>query len=156
MSNDERLVRGLTERGATLAVAESLTGGLLADRFARLPEAASWFRGGIVAYAEDVKRTVLDIGDVPVVSRASACAMAESAARLLDATAAVAVTGVGGPEPQDGQAPGTVWLATTVEGDTTAVCLELTGTPPEIVQQTCAAAVDAITTRIQRLPTGHA
>jgi PncC family amidohydrolase len=92
------LVEGLTRRGWTLAVAESLTGGLLADHFARLPEAGSWFRGGIVAYAEGVKRSLLDIGDAPVVSEGAARAMAETAARLLGAEVAVAVTGVGGPE----------------------------------------------------------
>lgn len=131
-------------------MAESLTGGLLADQFARLPDAGSWFRGGVVAYAESVKRTLLDIGDAPVVSDAAARAMAESVARLLNADVAVAVTGVGGPGPQDGDAPGTVWLATVLDGASAAHRLDLSGTPAEIVERACAAAFDAVEARVCR------
>ena len=73
----------LVAKGWSLAVAESLTGGLLADRAARLPNAARWFRGGLVAYHADVKRDLLGIGDAPPVSEASARSMAANVARLL-------------------------------------------------------------------------
>src|SRR5688572_4998019 len=96
--------------GSTVAVAESLTGGMLSSRLARREGASDWFRGGVVAYSRLTKERLLGIGDVPVVSEAAARAMAENVARLLSADLAVAVTGVGGPDPEDGVPPGTVWI----------------------------------------------
>ena len=93
----------LRHGGRTLAVAESLTGGLLASTFARAPGASEWFRGGIVAYCSQVKYDVLDVPNGPVVSEAAATAMARGAARLLKGNIALAVTGVGGPDRQDGE-----------------------------------------------------
>ena len=73
----------LKHGGHTLAVAESLTGGLLASAFARASGSSAWFRGGIVAYSSAVKYDVLEVPDGPVVSEAAAVAMARSAGRLL-------------------------------------------------------------------------
>lgn len=101
----------LAERGLTLAVAESLTGGLVAARLVNVPGASGWFRGGVVAYASDVKRSVLEVPEGPVVSAAAARAMAAGVRRVLGADIGLAVTGVAGPDPQDGERPGTVFLA---------------------------------------------
>jgi len=98
----------LKRSGRTLAVAESLTGGLLASVFARASGSSEWFRGGVVAYSSAVKHDLLDVPEGPVVSAAAARAMASGAGRLLGADVAVAVTGVGGPGQQDGEPPGTV------------------------------------------------
>jgi nicotinamide-nucleotide amidase len=95
----------------TVAVAESLTGGLLSSRLAAASAASEWFCGAVVAYSRRVKHEVLGVPAGPVVSRAAAVAMARGAATLLGADLSVALTGAGGPEPQDGQPPGTVWLA---------------------------------------------
>src|SRR5690349_12145520 len=92
-----------------VAVAESLTGGLLGAALAEAPGAARWYAGGIVAYARHVKHSVLDVPPGPVVSPDAALAMAAGAARIMSAEYAVSLTGSGGPEPQDGQPPGTVF-----------------------------------------------
>lgn len=99
-----------SDRGRTIAVAESLTGGLISQALAAGEGASDWFRGGIVAYASEVKHDLLQVPEGPVVSEQSAMAMADAAARRLGASLAVAATGVGGPDTQDGRPVGTVWF----------------------------------------------
>jgi nicotinamide-nucleotide amidase len=96
--------------GVRVAVAESLTGGMLSSALAQAPEAGEWFAGGVVAYGSDVKHNLLEVPPGPVVSGPSARAMASTTARLLAAEFAVSLTGAGGPDPQDGERPGTVFL----------------------------------------------
>src|SRR4051812_12114481 len=137
----ERLASRLHDADVTVAVAESLTGGELSAKLASARGSSTWYRGGIVAYSSDVKHELLDVPPGPVVSEPSACAMAESAARLLDADVTVATTGVGGPDEQDGQPPGTVWLALHDGDSTTATCRKFAGEPSEVVEATIAAAL---------------
>jgi nicotinamide-nucleotide amidase len=132
----ERLAGQVSEqarrRGVTVGVAESLTGGMVATALAGARAAAQWFRGGIVAYSSEVKHSVLDVPDGPVVSAEAAVAMAVGARRLLGAGVAAAVTGSGGPTAQDGQEPGTVYLAVD-DGTTQRVQrLDLSGDPGKI------------------------
>jgi nicotinamide-nucleotide amidase len=124
----------------TVAVAESLTGGLLCSRLARREGASDWFRGGVVAYTRMTKERLLDIGDAPVVSKAAARSMAAKVAELLSADIAIAVTGVGGPDPEDGIAPGTVWIATYSVRETEAHLFRFDGDPTAVCNQTCDAA----------------
>lgn len=133
----------------TLAVAESLTGGMLANAFARASGSSKWFRGGIVAYSATVKYDVLDVPHGPVVSEVAALAMARGAGRLLDADVAVAVTGVGGPDPQDGEPPGTVWAATWPDQLGGAILLRLSGSPESICEQVCAETVRMLRERLE-------
>ena len=129
-------------RGLTVAVAESLTGGLLASQLAAAPGASGWFRGAVVAYASEVKRTVLGVPDGPVVSRAAAEQMAAGVAHLLGADVTVAVTGGGGPDAQDGEPPGTVWVGLHGNGATPAHRLSIEGDDPaEICSGTTVAAL---------------
>jgi nicotinamide-nucleotide amidase len=139
----------LKHRGRTLAVAESLTGGLLASAFARASGSSEWFRGGIVAYSSVVKYDLLDVPGGPVVSEAAAAAMARRAGRLLEADVAVAVTGVGGPDPQDGEPPGTVWIATWPDRLGNAVLLRLSGSPESICEQVCTETVRLLRERLE-------
>jgi nicotinamide-nucleotide amidase len=139
----------LKHGGQTLAVAESLTGGLLASAFARASGSSEWFRGGIVAYSSAVKYDLLDVPGGPVVSEAAAVAMARGAGRLLEADVAVAVTGVGGPDPQDGEPPGTVWAATWPDQLGGAVLFRLSGSPESICEQVCAEAVRMLRERLE-------
>jgi competence/damage-inducible protein CinA-like protein len=111
VSMEHAVARLLAERGLTLAVAESLTGGLVAARLVNVPGASGWFRGGIVSYASDVKFDLLGVPEGPVVSEAAARAMAAGVRTRLGADLGLAVTGVAGPDPQDGEKPGTVFLA---------------------------------------------
>jgi nicotinamide-nucleotide amidase len=146
----EQCLGALLERGdLPVAVAESLTGGELSARLASAPGAGAWFRGGVVAYSSDVKHDVLAVPPGPVVSEAAAVAMARGACRLLGATVAIAVTGVGGPDAQDGQPPGTVWLA-LCDDDTVVARLEkFDGTPEEIVDATCSCAVEWLVAHLE-------
>ncbi|MCU1490360.1 MAG: hypothetical protein JWM85_1765 [Acidimicrobiaceae bacterium] len=134
----------LLERGWTLSVAESLTGGLLANRFAAAEGASEWFRGAVVAYASEVKHGLLEVPDGPVVSEVAARTMAATVARLLGAAVGVSTTGVGGPDPQEGQPPGTVWIGVSVDGLTAARRLNLEGDPESICHQSCDAAIDLL------------
>lgn len=117
----EALLAAAQERGLTVAVAESLTGGQVCDALVAVPGASRTLRGGIVAYATEVKRTVLGVdGDllalVGPVHAAVARQMASGVARVLGASLGLATTGVAGPGPQDGLAAGTVVVA-AVLGD---------------------------------------
>jgi nicotinamide-nucleotide amidase len=100
----------LRARGLTLGVAESLTGGMMGSRICDVPGASDVFRGSIVAYASDVKVSVLGVPEGPVVSAEAASAMAAGARRVLGTDVGVAVTGVAGPDRQEDQEPGTVFV----------------------------------------------
>jgi nicotinamide-nucleotide amidase len=147
----------LSERGEQMAVAESLTGGLLSSVLAAADNASEWFRGGVTAYQPPTKQRVLGVPSGPVVTEAAARTMAEGVASLLDADLAVAVTGVGGPGPEEGQPAGTVWLAIRYRAATAAHRLRLEGTPEEVCAQTCAAALreaTAVVARYERATSG--
>lgn len=101
----------LDSAGLDVAVAESLTGGMVASALAEAPGSSNWFRGAVVAYASDAKHELLTVPPGPVVSAQAAAAMADGVRRLLRAALAVALTGAAGPDGQDGQPPGTVFLA---------------------------------------------
>ncbi|MEV0561358.1 CinA family protein [Dactylosporangium sp. NPDC050588] len=106
----------LQGRGETLAVAESLTGGLLAAEFVAVPGASVVFRGGMVAYATDLKAALLDVPPPLLnshgpVDPSVAAAMAAGARERCDADWAAATTGVAGPDPQGGQPVGRVYVA---------------------------------------------
>lgn len=117
----------LLERGWTLGVAESLTGGLVASRIVDVPGASRWFRGGVVSYSSEVKFDVLGVARGPVVSATAAREMAEGACRLLAADVGLGITGVAGPDPQDGVPVGTVHVAAALPGRTEAAQLRLPG-----------------------------
>lgn len=110
------VVRLLTVRGETLAVAESLTGGLVAAEITAAPGASKAFRGSVTAYATEVKHRMLGV-DATLLERRGAvdpqvaAEMAAGVRKALDADWGIATTGVAGPEEQDGQPVGTVYVA---------------------------------------------
>lgn len=111
-----RLVGLLVSSGRTLATAESLTGGALAARVVDVPGASAAFRGGVVAYATELKARLLDVDPDLLARRGAvdpdvALAMAAGVRARLGADVGVATTGVAGPDPQDGVVPGTVYVA---------------------------------------------
>ena len=106
----------LLERRWTIAVGESLTGGLVGSRLSAPPGASKVFRGSIASYATEVKHSVLGVTADRVVSEQSAKQMAEGAKRLLEADVGISVTGVAGPTEQDGQPVGTVWFGLALPG----------------------------------------
>lgn len=110
--NMESVVLGLLqERGWTLGVAESVTGGLVGGRLTSIPGSSAVFRGGVISYASEVKFDVLGVDRGPVVSEEAAVQMALGAQRVIGADVAIALTGVAGPDEQDGRPAGTLCIA---------------------------------------------
>jgi nicotinamide-nucleotide amidase len=111
-----RVLELLAERGQTVAVAESLTGGMVAARLTSIAGASRGFRGSVTSYATDIKRDVLGVDGALLDERGAvdpdvACAMARGVAALLGSEWGIATTGVAGPDRQDGQPVGTVYIA---------------------------------------------
>ena len=106
--------RMLAERGLTLAVMESCSGGLLSDVITNVPGSSRYFRGGIVSYATEVKEMMgvdaATIAEHGVVSPQTAAAMASAVRERLTADVGIGITGVAGPEPQDGVPVGQVYI----------------------------------------------
>jgi PncC family amidohydrolase len=130
----ERLVERLNRQQRSIAVAESLTGGLLALRLTEAPGSGEIFRGGLVAYMTGVKHDLLAVPAGPVVTKRCAVEMAAGVAALLDADIGLSTTGVAGPDDLEGQPPGTVFLACWARGQTEVEELRLppTMTPESI------------------------
>ena len=110
------IVQILTARGETFSIAESLTGGALSSEIVDVPGASHVFRGAVVAYAEDVKVSELEVSRAliesdGVVSEKVALAMAEGVRTRMETTWAISATGVAGPGAHQGVPAGTVWIA---------------------------------------------
>ncbi|NKX91769.1 CinA family protein [Sanguibacter hominis ATCC BAA-789] len=140
------LVALVAAQRRTIAVAESLTGGALASAIVDVPGASTVLRGGVVAYATDLKASVLGV-DGDLLAREGAVhplvaeQMAAGVARLADASVGLATTGVAGPDPQDGQPVGTVFVAVQVDGRSTVRRLALDGDRAAIRAATVARAI---------------
>lgn len=154
------LIRMLTERRLTIATAESLTGGLLVAELTSIPGASLVVSGGVVAYATEVKHSLLGVS-AELLAREGAVhpevarQMADGVRRTLEvagrpADVGVATTGVAGPDPQDGASPGTVFLGVAMGGDVEAIALDLHGDRAEIRAATVRAALEAVLARLDR------
>ena len=110
------VVRLLTVNGETVAVAESLTGGLVAAELTAVPGASKAFRGSVTAYATELKHRLLGVDATLLAQHGAvnpqvAAQMAAGVRKALSADWGIATTGVAGPDPQDGQPVGTVFVA---------------------------------------------
>ena len=155
-----RVLELLRGDGRTLAVAESLTGGLLADAFVQVPGASAVLLGGVVAYATPVKHTVLGVdGDLldregpvdPEVARQMADGVRRAVA--VDGRAAdvgVSTTGVAGPEGQGGKPPGTVWVGVAVGERRIARTAVLPGDRAAVRQGAVRLALDTLLEALER------
>lgn len=126
-----RIATAAQDRGLTVATAESLTSGLMSSRLGAGEKASQWFCGGVIAYQEAIKFGVLDVREGPVVTVECAEQMARGVARLFSSDAAVSVTGVGGPDPSEGEDPGTVFVGVLVGDEITVHRLDLAGDDPD-------------------------
>ncbi|HEV7957771.1 MAG: damage-inducible protein CinA [Microbacteriaceae bacterium] len=136
------LVAALTERRLTIAVAESLTGGLLVAELIAVPGASAVVRGGVVAYSTELKHTLLGVPDDVLAAHGPvhpnvAGRMASGVRNLLavdgvPADIGLSTTGVAGPDPQGEQQPGTVFVGVAMGADVRVVALHLEGTRTEI------------------------
>lgn len=134
----------LRERGWSLGLAESVTGGLVAGRITAVPGASEVFRGSIVSYASEVKFGLLGVPEGPVVSEAAAHAMADGARRVLGADVAVSLTGVAGPTEQDGMPVGTLCVGIALPDGTTTRMLRLPGQREQMRQMSVISALDLL------------
>ena len=135
----------LIGRGLTFAVAESLTGGLIASRLVNVPGISSWFRGGVVAYQSQIKFDVLGVPEGPVVTEPAAAAMAEGVARVMGAEVGLGITGVAGPDDQEGVAPGTVFVGLSLPGESTQTRrLQVPGDRERVRQYGAISALDLV------------
>lgn len=131
------VIRTLVLTRHTVATAESLTGGLVAASLTDVPGSSNAFRGGVVAYATELKAQLLGV-DPGMLERFGpvhapvAAAMADGVRDRLGATIGVATTGVAGPGPQDGQSAGTVHVAVSLSGDTVVRTMALPGNRDEV------------------------
>ncbi len=139
-----RIADRARERGLSVAAAESLTAGSVAAALGSAPGAASWFRGGVVAYHDEVKHEVLGVREGPVVTDPCARDMAAGVARLLRADVAVATTGAGGPDPQDGQPPGTVFVGVRVGDEVHCHEQHFGDEPEDVVRQSTEMALELL------------
>jgi nicotinamide-nucleotide amidase len=125
----------LRKRGLTLGLAESITGGLVASRLVSVPGTSDVLKGGVVAYMTGAKRSVLGVTADSAVSSECARQMAVAARRVFDADVGLGVTGVAGPEEQEGQPAGTVFFGIAVgDAPVEAVGTQLPG-QREMVRQ---------------------
>jgi PncC family amidohydrolase len=132
-----------------VATAESLTGGRVVAALTAVPGASDVVRGGVVAYATEVKIGLLRVPvevveSVGVVSAECAAAMARGARRLTGATYGVATTGVAGPTEQEGKAAGTVYVAVAGPDGERVLGLELPGSREQVVERTVVEALTAL------------
>ena len=139
------------DHGMTVGTAESLTSGQIAVHLGAAPEAGSWFSGGAVTYTVEAKQKALGVPDVPVVSAECATAMAQGAASLLGADCTIAVTGVGGPDRQEGQPVGTVFIAIRTPTGTSCEEQRFEGDPQEILDATTLRSLEMLGTALNAL-----
>ena len=139
------LLRG---RGLSLAVAESLTGGLVGARLSAVPGASDVFRGAVVSYASEVKFDLLGVPEGPVVSTDAAKAMALGVRKRLGADVGIATTGVAGPAEQEGHPPGTVFLGLHRNGEGEAHEVRLPGDRERIRQYAVIALLNLLRLRL--------
>jgi len=151
------ILRLLTASGRTVAAAESLTGGLVAAALTDVPGSSTAFRGGVVAYATELKSQLLGV-DSRMLARHGpvyapvAAAMAEGVRERLDATVGVATTGVAGPDPADGFPPGTVHIAVSLADDTVVRTMALAGNRDEVRRLTVERTLGLLLGRLREEP----
>ena len=134
----------LRERGQSLGLAESVTGGLVAGRLTNVPGASDVFRGSIVSYASAVKFDLLGVPAGPVVNEAAAAAMARGVQRVLRCDVGLALTGVAGPDEQDGMPVGTLCVGIAIGPEVHTRTLRMPGQREQMRQMSVISALDLL------------
>ncbi|RXZ67573.1 CinA family protein [Agromyces albus] len=155
-----RLIAELTRRQLRIAVAESLTGGLVVAELTRIPGASLVVSGGVVAYDTAIKRSLLGVSPQLLAREgavhadvAQQMATGVRIALAVDGRAAdigVATTGVAGPADQDGKHAGTVYLGIAIGDGVESISLDLPGDRAEIRTAAVREAIDAVLSRLER------
>ncbi len=149
-----KIVQALIESGRTIAVAESLTGGLLVAELISTPGASKAVLGGVVAYQSELKAGLLGVDrellmakgaiDPDVAVQMASGVRSKLALGSVPADIGVSTTGVAGPDSQDGHSPGTVYLAVATEGSSQVRRLNLEGSRDQIRSKTVQAALSLL------------
>lgn len=143
----------LEANGDTLGVAESVTGGLVTGRLTNVAGASRVLRGGVVSYASGVKFDVLGVPEGPVVSKEAAMAMATGVKRVVGSSVGLSLTGVAGPDEQDGQPVGTLWVGLALpDGSVDAAHFRMPVTRDQMRQMSVISALNLLR---QRYPTAR-
>ena len=153
----EQAIELLAARGQTVAAAESLTGGLVAAALTSVPGSSAVFRGGVVAYATELKATLLGVpsgllAEHGPVHPEVAGAMAAGVAERLGASYGLATTGVAGPGPADGQPPGKVFIAVTGPPGPAGLGLNLPGDRAEVRAASVRAVLSLLVSALREEP----
>ena len=135
------LIKKLQEKNLTLAVAESLTGGLVAASLTEIPGASKVFKGSITAYVDEIKQNVLKVNEETIlkftsISEQVALEMAINVRTIMKSDIGISTTGVAGPEKSAGFAPGLVFVAISIGVHNMCQKLEITGDRSKIRNQT--------------------
>jgi nicotinamide-nucleotide amidase len=151
------VVRLLLARGETFATAESLTGGLVAATMVEIPGVSAVFRGGLVVYATDLKHALAGVPEDLLAARGPvdpdvAVALAAGARSRCGADWGLATTGVAGPDPQNGIAPGTVYVAVDGPSGGEVLKLSLTGDRATIRTESVTRVLALFAQRIEAAP----
>jgi len=134
------LIQKLGQRHLTISVAESLTGGLVAASLTQIPGASAVFKGGIIAYRDEIKQKVLKVDPALItkftsISEPVAQSMATNVREIMNTDIGIATTGVAGPDKSDGFAPGIVFVAISIGDHKICQKLELVGDRTQIRDQ---------------------
>lgn len=148
------VLRMLAERDQTLAVAESLTGGMVAAEITAVPGASRSFLGSVTAYATELKHRVLGVDAELLAAEGAvnaqvAAEMAAGVRRVLGASWGIATTGVAGPEPQDGQPVGTVFIAVAGPAGRKTALLRLNGSRTEIRRESVRTVLELLSSELR-------
>jgi len=135
------LIKKLQEKNLTIAVAESLTGGLVAASLTEIPSASKVFKGSITAYSDEIKQNVLNVNEDTItnftsISEQVALEMAINVRKIMKSDIGISTTGVAGPEKSAGFAPGLVFVAISIGDHNMCQKLEITGDRSKIRNQT--------------------
>ena len=135
------LIKKLQEKNLTIAVAESLTGGLVAASLTEIRGASKVFKGSITAYSDEIKQNILNVNEETItnftsISEQVALEMAINVRKILKSDIGISTTGVAGPEKSAGFAPGLVFVAISIGDHNMCQKLEITGDRSKIRNQT--------------------
>ncbi|MCL2180400.1 MAG: CinA family protein [Treponema sp.] len=150
----EDVIQKLKDASVTLALAESCTAGMISSLLARIPGASNYLWGCFVCYTQEAKVKMLDLDndrlcEYGLVSRETACGMAQGALKKSDADYAASVTGLAGPGGDDRNPAGTVWIAAAAKGkDTQAQEYHFSGSRNEVRVQAADAVLELILKRL--------
>jgi nicotinamide-nucleotide amidase len=152
-----RLLAEAAARGWTIGVAESLTGGLVTAALVSVPGASRVLRGGVVAYATDLKAGLLGVGadllaERGAVDEAVAAQMAAGVRAVTGADVGLATTGVAGPDPQDGQEPGVVFVAVSTPVVSEVHRLDLDGDRSQVIADAARGVLELAWTLVSEAP----